>query len=106
MRVRMGIMGAYGEKAEQLGLGKRNRPQDGTAAHPPRSRPPPSSRDSASRQEYDLFEDHYDLVCELIGDAPETAIGDKGFSVGSWSAPRSACSAERRGGRGCPYRGV
>ena len=26
MRVRMGIMGAYGEKAEQLGLGKRTPP--------------------------------------------------------------------------------
>jgi len=37
--------------------------------------------DSASRQEYDLFEDHYDLVRGLLGEAPETAIGDKGFSV-------------------------
>jgi len=39
--------------------------------------------DSASRQEYHLFEDHYDLVCELVGEAPETAIGDKGLSVES-----------------------
>ncbi len=39
--------------------------------------------DSASRQEYELFEDHYDLVRHLVGDAPETAIGDKGFSVES-----------------------
>jgi len=39
--------------------------------------------DSASRQEYDLFEDHYDLVSDLLGEAPETAIGDKGFSVAS-----------------------
>src|SRR5262249_23369325 len=29
--------------------------------------------DSASRQEYDLFEDHYDLVRDLLGEAPETA---------------------------------
>ena len=35
--------------------------------------------DSASRQEYDLFEDHYDLVRDLVGEAPEKAIGDKGF---------------------------
>jgi len=39
--------------------------------------------DSASRQEYDLFEDHYDLVRDLLGEAPDTAIGDKGFSVES-----------------------
>jgi hypothetical protein len=35
--------------------------------------------DSASRQEYDLFEDHYDLVRDLVGDVPQTATGDKGF---------------------------
>lgn len=39
--------------------------------------------DSASRQEYYLFEDHYDLVCQLLGEAPETAIGDKGLSIES-----------------------
>jgi hypothetical protein len=37
--------------------------------------------ESASRQEYDIFDDHYDLVCKLLGEAPETAIGDKGLSV-------------------------
>jgi hypothetical protein len=37
--------------------------------------------ESASRQEYDLFDDHYDLVCELLGEAPQTAIADKGLSV-------------------------
>jgi hypothetical protein len=35
--------------------------------------------DGASRKEYDLFDDHYDLV----GDVPQTAIGDEGFSVES-----------------------
>jgi hypothetical protein len=39
--------------------------------------------ESASRQEYDLFEDQYDLVRDLLGETPETAIGDKGFSVQS-----------------------
>ncbi len=39
--------------------------------------------ESASRQEYDLFDDHSDLVRDLLGEAPETAIGDKGFSVQS-----------------------
>jgi hypothetical protein len=37
--------------------------------------------DSASRQEYDLFDDHYDLVCELLGAPPDTAIADKGLSI-------------------------
>ena len=37
--------------------------------------------DSASRQEYDLFDDHYDLVCELLGTPPETAVADKGLSI-------------------------
>jgi hypothetical protein len=39
--------------------------------------------DSARRQECDLSEDHYDLLRDLVGEAPETAIGDKGFSVES-----------------------
>jgi hypothetical protein len=38
MRVRMGIVAAYGDKAEQLGLGNRI-PRDGVAARPARSRP-------------------------------------------------------------------
>lgn len=38
---------------------------------------------SASQQESDLFLDHYDKVCELVGEAPETVIGDKGLSVAS-----------------------
>jgi hypothetical protein len=37
--------------------------------------------ESASRQEYAIFDDHYDLVCELLGTAPETAIADKGVSI-------------------------
>jgi hypothetical protein len=37
--------------------------------------------ESASRQEYDIFDDHYDLVCDLLDEAPESAIGDKGLSV-------------------------
>jgi hypothetical protein len=39
--------------------------------------------ENASRQEYDLFEDHYDRVCELIGAPPQTVVGDKGYSVAS-----------------------
>jgi hypothetical protein len=39
--------------------------------------------ESASRQESDLFEAHYDLVRDLVGEAPETAIADKGYSVES-----------------------
>lgn len=38
---------------------------------------------SASKQECHLFDDHYDKVCELVGAAPETVIGDKGLSVAS-----------------------
>ncbi len=38
---------------------------------------------SASRQEYDLFEDVYDNVCRIAGAPPQTAIGDKGYSVAS-----------------------
>jgi hypothetical protein len=37
--------------------------------------------DSASRQEYDIFDDHFDLVCELLGESPDTAIADKGLSI-------------------------
>ena len=37
--------------------------------------------DSASRRSTNCSSDHYDLVRHLVGDAPETAIGDKGFSV-------------------------
>jgi hypothetical protein len=40
MRVRMGIMGAYGEKAEQLSLGSERRPHGRIAAHPLRNRLP------------------------------------------------------------------
>ena len=41
MRARMGIMGAYGEKAEQLGLGKRTPPsRRDRGKHQPRSRLP------------------------------------------------------------------
>jgi hypothetical protein len=36
---------------------------------------------SASTQEYDLFPALYDTACALSGSAPETAIGDKGFSI-------------------------
>lgn len=39
--------------------------------------------ESASRQEYGLFEDHYDLVSQLLGESPQAAIGDKGLSVES-----------------------
>lgn len=38
---------------------------------------------SASEQEYDLFEEHYDKVVELVGAPPETVVGDKGLSVAS-----------------------
>lgn len=39
--------------------------------------------ESASVQEHVIFESHYDLVHELLGNAPETAIGDKGLSIAS-----------------------
>jgi len=39
--------------------------------------------ESASRQEYHIFDDHYDLVCRLLGEPPQTAIGDKGYSIES-----------------------
>jgi hypothetical protein len=39
--------------------------------------------ESASVQEHHIFERHFDLVCELVGEAPETAIGDKGLSIES-----------------------
>lgn len=38
---------------------------------------------SASRQEYDLFDDVYDVTCRIIGEAPETAVTDMGYSVAS-----------------------
>lgn len=41
------------------------------------------SVDSASTQEHLLFPGLYDRVRELTGRAPESAIGDKGFSVAS-----------------------
>jgi hypothetical protein len=40
------------------------------------------SVENASTQEYYLFPPLYDRVREMVGEAPETAIGDKGFSVG------------------------
>lgn len=39
--------------------------------------------ESASLREHTIFEKHYELVCELTGKAPETAIGDKGLSIAS-----------------------
>ena len=39
--------------------------------------------DDASTQEYYLFPRLYDRVCELAGKAPESVIGDKGFSIAS-----------------------
>lgn len=41
------------------------------------------SVDSASTQEYHLFPGLYDRVRELAGRAPESAIGDRGFSIAS-----------------------
>lgn len=41
------------------------------------------SVDNASTQEYYLFPPLYDRVCELTGAAPESAVGDKGFSIES-----------------------
>ncbi len=41
------------------------------------------SVDSASEQEYYLFPGLYDRVAKMAGTAPQTAIGDKGFSVAS-----------------------
>jgi hypothetical protein len=40
------------------------------------------SVDDASTQECHLFPPLYDRVCELAGAAPQSAVGDKGFSVG------------------------
>lgn len=40
------------------------------------------SVDDASTQEYYLFAPLYDRVREMAGEAPESAVGDKGFSVG------------------------
>ena len=37
--------------------------------------------DAADKQEYDLFPAFYDRVAAMAGAAPETVIGDKGFSV-------------------------
>jgi hypothetical protein len=39
--------------------------------------------ESASLREHTIFEKHYDLVCDLAGAAPQTAIGDKGLSIAS-----------------------
>src|SRR5262249_42244323 len=36
---------------------------------------------NARRQEYDIFADTFDQTCEVIGAAPQTAIGDKGLSI-------------------------
>jgi hypothetical protein len=41
------------------------------------------SVDSASKQEYYIFPELYDRVREMVGAAPETAIGDKGLSIAS-----------------------
>lgn len=41
------------------------------------------SVDAADRQEYDLFPGLYDSVCEAVGEAPETAVADRGMSVAS-----------------------
>jgi hypothetical protein len=38
---------------------------------------------NASYQEHDLFEDVYDNVVDILGDRPETVIGDRGYSVAS-----------------------
>lgn len=38
---------------------------------------------SASGQEYNLFDDVYDNTARIIGAAPQSAIGDKGYSVAS-----------------------
>jgi hypothetical protein len=39
--------------------------------------------DAANKQEYDLFPTLFDRVCKMTGAAPETVIGDRGFSVSS-----------------------
>jgi hypothetical protein len=41
------------------------------------------SVDSASRQECHLYPELFDRVCEMVGEAPETAIADRGMSVAS-----------------------
>lgn len=41
------------------------------------------SVDSASRQECHIFPELYDRVKDMVGEAPETAIGDRGLSVKS-----------------------
>ncbi|HEU4973834.1 MAG TPA: transposase [Baekduia sp.] len=38
---------------------------------------------NASYQEYDVFDDMYDNVRRLIGNDPETIVGDRGYSVAS-----------------------
>jgi len=37
--------------------------------------------DSASTQEYDLFKPLYDRVRRMVGEAPQTVTGDRGFSM-------------------------
>jgi hypothetical protein len=39
------------------------------------------SVDSAKRQEWDIFPELYDSVCDALGEAPETAIADRGVSI-------------------------
>ncbi len=39
------------------------------------------SVDSAERQEFKLFPDLYDRVCSMSGAAPQTAVGDRGYSL-------------------------
>jgi hypothetical protein len=39
--------------------------------------------DAADKQEYDLFPILFDRVRDMVGAAPETVVGDKGFSVAS-----------------------
>ena len=41
------------------------------------------SVDNASTQEYYIFPELYDKVTEMVGEAPETATGDKGLSMRS-----------------------
>lgn len=41
------------------------------------------SVDAASKQEYDIFPALFDRVCTMAGAAPQTVIGDKGYSVES-----------------------
>ena len=39
------------------------------------------SVDPANKQEYDLFKPLYDRVVDMVGEAPQTVIGDRGLSV-------------------------